>query len=826
MVSSKNRGVPLMKKRWFILPIVIAVVVAIKVIDIQQGNAELPTPTSNALQLRINPEPIVSHPNRVAINLGDHTNGGASQLLQNVLVNPGFEGTIDRIVVIPKETEEWAFSDEENYPHPDGAWDGAVFNIRSGPLAGTTGKVINSYERGPNGLPYYEVDRSLIGLNPKEGIVLTQILDRDPTNGWWLGKGSDRLSAAPGDTPPTSQGNQSLRFELNQGSPVEVISYLDHLAEKAGKQLPVNGKWRFKAWMRAAGENTKVQVSFRRGQSFPFFVETLTPNSQWQEYAFDFDAKDSGPTGILEFKIAAVGDNAELFVDDLWLGPVEDNPTVFRQQVVDALQELRPSFLRSFPPFGDTFENLTAAPTARRLATSRIWNQPASAYNYSVGEFLDLCAHVGANPWLIVPATFTDTELTAFGQFLAQNAPQGRFSEVIVEFGNENWNWMFRATGYPYPELHGAIAKRAFDLIQQKTQDHVNLRKVINGEHALPWMAGQFLEKTPDADTLAVAPYFINSLDADTSPSAATELLFQNDGGLLAKEAAKAKGLGKSMAIYEMNLHTASGTATEAERTPIVAGAASGAALAKRILDSMSLGVDPIAIYRLAQFETPTWDVEETVPLWGIVRNFGPPIRYRPTGLAISLLNQAIGGNMYSIESTPEAENLTIAAFNPSDGWTAAIVSSHPEPIELEITFPEDSTPIPTFARILNAPSALSTNEDNENVRITKEPIASMDRTVRITVPSCGCAVLGTTEEKHPVASITSEPNPLPPHPTKTEPTMPPEEVRQRLLELREERQELNREFRQQQDKYQEKLNSIREEQQALRDQLEASSAF
>lgn len=856
-----------MKKRLWIVPLaIIGLVLAIKVIDMQHGNAQFAAPNPNAVQLIVNPEPTEITPYRVGINIADHSNWGASQLMRNVLLNPGFEGTVDRIVAITSQSDEWSFSDEDGFGHEDGYWNGAQFDIRSGALAGTSGTVTTSLKQGPSGLPQYYADTPLIGLQPKDALALTKFSDSDPTNEWWLGSGSNLLTAALGDIPPESQGKQSLRFELKDWAPVEIKSYIDHIAKKAGKLLPINGRWRFTAWVRGEGEAAEVTVSFTRHGAPPFFEETFQPTAEWQEYTFEFDAQDNGPPNIMEFNLTAIGQNAMVWVDDLFLGPIEDNPTTFRQQVVDALKDLRPSFIRNQAPYGDTWENRNSHPTARRTFHARAWNIPVTHFNYSIGEFFDLCAHVGANPWLIVSPTFSDSEYEALGRFLAEKGNKERFSEIIVEFSNENWNWLFRANGYPYPEVHGVVSERAFRFIEQGADGNVNIRKVINGQHDFPWLTGQFIENASHADGMAVAPYFLTSLDAGTQPNEALRLLFEDDKGYLQDETQKAKDFGMTMAIYEMNLHTTSGTAPSSERTPIVAGAASGAALAKKILSSMLLGVNPVTIYQLAQFETDAWDIEDNVALWGVVRDLGPPLKYRPSGLAIYMLNRAISGDMYTIQPmdapNETTANLTMAAFRPSEGWTAAIVSNNPNAVELEVTFPNDNHPVPTFIQELSASSPFETNEEGENVRVERKPIEIAERTVRVTVPAWGLIVLGSTEDNAVVEGAVTpkpepepipesppppprvpkpEPIPEPPPPPEPEPEPepipepPPEPepeepaptnldvIRNQLRELRRRRRSLRKEYRHQEEQYQQELDTIREEQRKLRDQLEAA---
>lgn len=70
---------------------------------------------------------------RIGINLGTWTSWGAEQLSSNVLMNPGFETTIDRAIVIVSHADGGGFEDDQSWlARPDGFWRGAHFDVRSG----------------------------------------------------------------------------------------------------------------------------------------------------------------------------------------------------------------------------------------------------------------------------------------------------------------------------------------------------------------------------------------------------------------------------------------------------------------------------------------------------------------------------------------------------------------------------------------------------------------------------------------------------------------------------------------------------------------------
>ena len=57
------------------------------------------------------------------------------------------------------------------------------------------------------------------------------------------------------------------------------------------------------------------------------------------------------------------------------------------------------------------------------------------------------------------------------------------------------------------------------------------------------------------------------------------------------------------------------------------------------------------------------------VPLWGIVRDLGSTQRFRPTGLALTMLNHAVQGDVYQVsnqETILIAHRLHLTAFGSS----------------------------------------------------------------------------------------------------------------------------------------------------------------
>ena len=61
--------------------------------------------------------PDIQTPNvpRIGLNLGERSIFGGAQLIRNILLNPGFEGQIDRTVIIVAHATDQGFDDDMSW---------------------------------------------------------------------------------------------------------------------------------------------------------------------------------------------------------------------------------------------------------------------------------------------------------------------------------------------------------------------------------------------------------------------------------------------------------------------------------------------------------------------------------------------------------------------------------------------------------------------------------------------------------------------------------------------------------------------------------------
>jgi hypothetical protein len=710
----------------------------------------------------VNVDPAIGDTERIGVNLTYWTTWGADQYMKNILMNPGFEGQINRILVIVNEADSTSFSDGPGLGQADGYWDGASYEVRSGTSVGATGTIDHSLLSGTDGLPQYFTSGPTPALAFNDVVILTKITDPNPVGQWWI---NSRVTVADSSPAPDSPGPFYIVMQpLDSSNPAEAIFYLDAIGDRAGNLLKVEGPWRLSFWIRGEGPDVTLRTEFQRlNGSPPYFVNFVTPTSEWQQVTYDFTPEDSSDPGTLKLWLLAENPGTTIYLDNVFLGPIQaDNPdTAWTEDVIGMLKAMRPSYLRDWQgQLEDTLENRINVDFGRLSWNERLFGGDGSlSFGYSIPDVFELCTQVGSKPWIIIPPTLTDAELDAFGTFLSENADTTKFSDIILEFGNENWNWIFRSGGIPIPEAHGPVADRAFNRILTAAGPDVNIRRFINGQFYNPSLALQFANTAHEYDTIGVAPYYLMQMDDTMTNEEIIAQMFQSNHLIYKQINEGLEPLEKSLAVYEVNMSTLSGTAPVSERNPYLAGAIGGTALAKQLIDGMFNHASPQSVFCLAGFDTSVFSVPGFIKLWGITRDVSTTKRVRPTGLATTLLNEVIAGSLHEIiptafmseengeapTITPAAKNLTLAAFRTVHHWGAVVVNANPTEQAVEIEFPNDSRSLPTLASKLTYDSYFDTNEDSELVTITTEPVPSpYDRTVRYTVPPYGLVVFKT----------------------------------------------------------------------------------
>ena len=694
------------------------------------------TPELGAEVVRLRPAsmPALVEVPRLGLNLGGASTWGAEQLPANVLKNPGFEATLERSLVIVKTITGATVTDDKPWTaRADGLWDGADYEVLSGSAAGKRGKV-QSYRRAGEGGPgEFRLAPFPEGLRVGDGLSVTTSAGPGAVPMWWSSYGDSRTVG--GEVRGGSLGRQFVQLKAEQEKPIRLAHHLDML-ERAGKLLPVLRPWRLEFWARTDTPGTRLAVTFRRHGTAAFVASEVALGRQWQQFVLPFTVADDGPYGPLElgFEVRA-GDAA---IDDVFLGEVDAGPGGFRTATVEALRRLRPGYLRDWQgQLGDTFDNRMADASARRPTRHRP-GEAELVYNYSLPEFLELCAAVGARPWVVAPPLMSGSDWRRLGEALAAAARRHGFDEILVEFGNENWNELFRPAGFMAVDTHAAVADRAFAQLREGAGSFAGLVPVVNAQfvNAASW--DRLASLSREARRIAVAPYFLYRLD-QVSAEQAVAAAFADVVAPLREGLAGPAALGKRIAVYEVNFHTTEGTAAPELRDLAVAGAHGAAALARQLLGGLIAGVREQAVYTLAGFDAFTTD-RRLVRLWGVTRDLAPG-RLRPTGLALALLNGAIDGDAHAAlcdGGTEACASVTAAYFRRGKKLALALASRDTRTLRIRTGIACDAA---VSVELVDGSDPTRNNETGESVRI--EPVnAACDSEWTFDLPARSVAVL------------------------------------------------------------------------------------
>lgn len=704
-------------------------------------------PPVQSFSVRVETQPTVRNVSRIGVNLGVWTTWGAEQLMRNVVMNPGFEGRIDRTLIVVRRVEGTRFYDHDRGAvHPAGFWRGATYDVRTGLSAGRTGRVTDSGSDPRDGTPVFHTAEPLPELNAGDVVAVTLISDKDLPSHWRVPSSDEGLvSVAIGERRPGSPGVRAVALTRMRGQGGTIVADLDMIAHQAGKCLPVQGSWRLAFWTRGVGRHVRVLVRFRRHGSAPFKEMTIEPKGVWTRHVLNFEASDEGPAQSLELMFRAVGADGKVLLDDVELGARGIEQSGFRSEVVTALMQLRPGVLRDWQDqLGDTLDNRLAGPFARRATRYRPGGEAHLNFHYGLVEFLDLCRQLKATPWIILPTTWSDEEWERAGRFLAQRVKSDGFAEIIVEFGNENWNAIYRPASFPQTASHGDAAGRAVRLMRASAGLDSPIHFVVNGQHANPDAALAVMHAAPEADGLAIAPYFMHRVEAGLSLAARLHALFASDDGRLVRIAEETRRAGKELVVSEVNVHATEGSASPAERLGVTAGAVAGSALGKRLLEGLAAGVRWQNVWVFAGYEAVANEGASRVPLWGIIRDLGVTPRWRPTGLAVLLLNEAMSGDFHAVRGDRQSKGpqMTMAAFHSPRGWAVIAVSSESTTVRAVVHLPElPAARLPDSLLVLDADGPEATNEERERVSLRVTALKSETASVEIIVPPYGMVV-------------------------------------------------------------------------------------
>jgi len=735
------------------------------------------TNTTTPTTIVIAETPKSTNVKRLGMNLGTQNYWDSGMIMRNLAFgNPGFEGETWQSILHCKSVTATSCTDDNIYTYwPANFLAGATATFIVGPATGTSATVTSSSLPVP-GSTATTIQMSGLSVAPSVGdyVVVRMEVPGTADAGWWP-QGNATYSYETNDLSPNTPGKQALVVNASGAGQSAVLANYD---DGAGINfIRLNGTYTISFRAKSTGGSTNLHINLRRLVNAPatdnFLDRDVTLTNQWQDYSFTYTLSEASKPmqGVIELSFTLAG-GSMLFDDASFTeaaGP--NNPTVYRDAVVSALQALHPGTLRymdSGENWGSSIDNLLVSDFAReRPGYSNLVTQ-SNAIPMGLHDFLVLCQTVGADPWFTMPAGMTTQEMsnlmdyfggstsTVYGAkraALGQTAPWTTvFGQIHLEFGNEVWN-----TGNPGANIADAAAygqRAGVIFTTAKASPSYSAKSfdfVLDGFEALTGWTQTALQNSKNYDTVDVATYnFSNFNDASSTENIFGPMLaepeYMNEAGLTYLQAGVAASAGPTpakLAVYETNMGTNQGLATQAQVADAVPSLGAGLAVAANmLLAQRDLGVTVQNLYALPQYSVYFYgsnsSAAKTTPIWGSVIDMGGASNLRrPMFLSEQLANSAILPTLLSTSQTganptwnqayttndnfslPNAHY--IQSFAYTDGTTLNVILFNlSRTSALPVNFSGLNAPVGTATiRTLTAATIDASNENGENVAIT-----------------------------------------------------------------------------------------------------------
>ena len=730
---------------------------------------------------------------RFGINIGNADFYDAGQITKNLISrNPGFEGEIYQSTIrCASGTATTCVDDDAVSAWPSGYWNGASFEIFYGAAKGRTGTVAGYTAANKTVGGRFRFSGS--GVTPDNGdyMVVRMTVPGNATAGWWpTTSGKAMITTNTTDLPKGTTGRQTVAVTApSADDSATLAAYFDGHAHRSF--LLLDGTYRLSFKARGTGGSGAIALNLRRNGTAIYLDQTVHLTDVWSTYTFSFHAAEKGSAlESVALSFTTVGQDSFL-MDDVSLVETNSdaaNGTAFRDPVIGALKTLRPGVLRFWAgQLGDTLDNLIADPFGRQRAGYLAWETEQSDISYGLQEFLQLCAAVNAEPWFVVPSTFSTGEAASLIEYLAgpvstpygaKRAARGNaepwtrsFSKIHLEFGNEAWNSVFKGGTIEYAAPYGQRAQAVFAAMRaNEAYSAEAFDLVLGGQAVWPDRNRDIQNHCNNNDSFALAPYMMNTVNSFSDveelfgPTFAEPEAFVSPhgvaegvtGGLIAlnRQAIQSSSHPTPLVVYEMNMGTLQGSITNDRLNAYASSLGAGLAVADAMLLQMSQGVLTQNLWNLSQYNYTRPD-GSVVYLWGAVVDMGVTNQRRPQYLALQLANQAIGNRAAMLQTVQSGWNPTwnqplvntvslegahyLQSFAFSSGTSRSlIVFNLHRTSSLTVTFSGANAPSGnvTMAELTSA-APTDTNETSETVRITNQVMSDMKASVPLSVPPC-----------------------------------------------------------------------------------------
>lgn len=694
---------------------------------------------------------------RLGLNIGFHAYYDSRLMMKELCFrNPGFEGQIYQSVLrVSAGTPTNCVDDLTFGGWTNGFWDGAAFEFIWGAAKGRGG-IVTNYQR-PTGGSGSRFGFDATGSAPAAGdyFVVRKSFIGAPETGWWLNGSNYVVAAERTDLATNTLGYQALRARsTNVTANFNLACNLDVYPGISFIQL--QGRHRISFRAKSLGGALPLSVMVVRGgpPAVTYLNTNVAVTSAWADYAVEFIGTESGSArGTIALQLRVSG-SFDVLLDDVSFAPVDGdpaNPTAFRDPVVNAIKACRPGIIRSGQEhLGESLDTLIAPLLSRPRAGYSIYSTAQQNLQFGWHEFLELCEHVGAEPWLSFPTVFSMQEMTNAIEYLAgstntvygaRRAARGHpapwtdsFARIHLEHGNEQWNGgnyfggamvMSTPQANRAHELFGA-AKAAAGALTNKFD-------FVLGAHSVETIRNLNTHNaSTNHDSLTVDGYLAYRWDNYGSNEELFQPLFaqaeQYDraGHMLANyQNLQASSHPVPLSIYEVNLHTTTGAITNSQAALDAFTPSVGAALGVGNHMLMMLRDLRARDQCLFNFGGYTTSIGSGSRIWAVVVDAGVTDRKRPTFYMLQLANDAIGDGADVLQTTHTGDDPTwsqtgvnsVTLTNAHQLWSYAFAGASNRSLVLFNLSLSNALPV-NFAG-LGAPTGSVTLKQLTSARIT-----------------------------------------------------------------------------------------------------------
>jgi hypothetical protein len=321
-------------------------------------------------------------------------------------------------------------------------------------------------------------------------------------NGYCPFSGQGSWSFDESNPAPEGGSRASLRIEAKDASPSNPVGPWHWFVapnEEASKLRFVPGKtYTAQIWLKQKGmSDPRVQLQF--GTVMTRIVDV---GAEWKKYEFDLPVENpekpyaNNQNESTKMWIGALS-NGTLWMDNFLIWRTDAAPYALMPEEVATLKDFKPQVIRLWggldcPALDYWLSKGFSQPARGHFGTSQ------NAVLLSLGESLEACRSVGADPWLVVNPWFTAEENARLMEYLAGppdkgygklRAEHGRvepwtkaFNKIHLESANESWNQMMKYSLPSQPETYAAVADRQFrEFKQSPYYDPAKFEMIANG---------------------------------------------------------------------------------------------------------------------------------------------------------------------------------------------------------------------------------------------------------------------------------------------------------------------------------------------------------